>query len=307
MAVKPPILRAGDTIGVVSLGSPLSSALIEARVQTLRNMGFEVLVGSSAYAADGYLAGSPGQRAADFMRMIENPKVRLILPARGGVGVAAVLPLLNYTTIARNPKIVTGYSDITILLNVLSQFVGLITFHSLLLLDFTPSEPLYNFNQFYAATASTAAPRVIDNPPGLPLIGRVGGNVTGPVVGGNLTSFADAIGTPYEIETRGKILLLEETHEPINKVYRMMNRLVLAGKFRDCLGIVMGECSQCPPAYGKSYADLINEVLVPLGKPLLTNLASGHGYYKAAIPIGATVNLNATESRLTVTESTVRV
>lgn len=126
-------------------------------------------------------------------------------------------------------------------------------------------------------------------------------------MGGNLTSFSDTLGTPFEIDTRGKILLLEDTHEPINKVYRMINRLKLAGKFRDCIGIVMGECTGCQVAYGKTYDDLINEVLVPLGKPLLTNLASGHGIYKAAIPIGARVNLNATQSTLTVVESVVSV
>ncbi|MGG2199155.1 MULTISPECIES: S66 peptidase family protein [Paenibacillus] len=307
MAIKPPILKQGDTIGIVALGSPLSPEIINNRVMTLQALGFQVVLGRYVYAADGYLAGTDQQRAADFMSMIENPNVNMILPTRGGVGVAGILPFLDYPVIARNPKIVSGYSDITVLLNVLYQFANLITFHSLLLINFTTSEPAYSFNQFFQATSTPVATRPILNPPGFPLIGRVGGNVTGPIVGGNLTSFSDTLGTPFEIDTRGKILLLEDTHEPINKVYRMINRLKLAGKFRDCIGIVMGECTGCQVAYGKTYDDLINEVLVPLGKPLLTNLASGHGIYKAAIPIGARVNLNATQSTLTVVESVVSV
>jgi muramoyltetrapeptide carboxypeptidase len=113
------------------------------------------------------------------------------------------------------------------------------------------------------------------------------------------------LGTPYEIDTSGKIMLIEETHAPINTVYRYINQLKMAGKFRDCAGIVMGECTNCVEVYGKTYEDLINEVIVPLGKPLMTNLASGHGTFKAAIPIGASVNLNTINNTLTVMEPTV--
>lgn len=101
-------------------------------------------------------------------------------------------------------------------------------------------------------------------------------------------------------------MLLEETHEPVNTVYRYVEQLRLAGKLQACVGIVMGECTNCQTAYGKTYEDLISEVIVPLGKPLLTNLASAHGFYKAAIPIGANVNLNASAAALTLLEAAVR-
>ncbi len=126
-------------------------------------------------------------------------------------------------------------------------------------------------------------------------------------MGGNLTSFVDTLGTPFEIDTRGKILVLEETHEPTNTVYRYLNDLKLVGKFRDCIGIIMGECTGCQAAYGTSYEDLIKEFVIPLGKPLITNLATGHGLYKAALPIGATVNLNTVNNSITVVGPTVSV
>jgi muramoyltetrapeptide carboxypeptidase len=125
------------------------------------------------------------------------------------------------------------------------------------------------------------------------------------LVGGNLTSFVGSLGTPYEIDTAGKIFFIEETHEPVNTVYRYVNQLKAAGKFRDCIGILMGECTGCTAEYGTSYEDLITTVMIPLGKPLMTNIASGHGRYKAAIPIGAIVNLNTVNNTLTVTEPTV--
>lgn len=305
MAVRPPMLRAGDTFGIVTLGSPLDPTEIDERISFLEQHGFHVVIGDSVYLSTGYLAGTDQQRAADLMRMYHNPNVKAILPTRGGVGVEGILPYLDYCYIARHPKIISGYSDITILLNVLYQLTNQITFHSLLLLDFRDSTPEYNFSQFFSAVSTTQAPRQIVNPPDMPMISRIPGNVYGPLVGGNLTSFVGSLGTKYEINTKGKILLLEETHEPVNTVYRYFNQLKVAGKFKDCAGIIIGECTNCTEEYGKTYEDLISEFIVPLGKPLLTNLASGHGKYKAAIPIGAMANLNTIKNTLTILHPTV--
>jgi len=305
MAIKPPQLRPGDTIGIVTLGSPLEATVINESIRTLESLGFTVIVGDTVYLSNGFLAGTPQQRAADLMSMFENEAVKLILPTRGGVGVAGILPYLNFPVIQSNPKLISGYSDITVLLNVLYEYANLITLHSLLLLDFNLSTPAYNFNQFFGATSVRPVPWQIINPPEMPLVSRVPGNVTGPIVGGNLTSFIDTLGTPFEVNTAGKIILLEETHEPINTVYRYLNRLLLAGKLDDCIGIIMGECTNCAPAYGVSYDQLITEFLVPLGKPLISNFASGHGTFKAAVPIGATVSMNTENLTITVMESTV--
>ncbi|MDF2717523.1 MAG: LD-carboxypeptidase [Paenibacillus sp.] len=307
MAVRPPILRRGDTIGIVTLGSPLEESTIRTGVATLQNLGFTVVLGRHVYASTGFLAGSDRERAEDLMNMFRNRNVRMILPTRGGVGVAGILPYLDFAVISDNPKIVSGYSDVTVLLNALYQFADLITFQSLMLLNFNIGTPAYDYNQFFTATSTLVSPRVIENPPGMPLVGLVAGNVTGPLVGGNLTSFTDAIGTPFDIPTRGRIIVLEETHEPINKVYRMLNRLRLSGKLNDCLGIVMGECTNCPSAYGETYRDLIQDVLVPIGKPLMAGLATAHGRFKAAVPIGARLNLNTINNTLTVLEPTVSV
>jgi muramoyltetrapeptide carboxypeptidase len=305
MATRPPILRAGDTVGIVTLGSPPDAGTIDVGIQTLESMGFNVLVGEHAYSNAGIVAASAMERASDLMNMFENPEVRAIIPTRGGTGVADIIPYLDYDVIRSNPKIITGYSDITILLNVLYQFADLITFHSLLLLNFRPSTPAYNFNQFFTATSTITAPRPLENPPGMPLISRIQGNVTGTIVGGNLASFVDTLGTPFEVDTKDRILFIEETHEAASRVYRMIVHLIHAGKFRDCAGIIMGECAGCYANYGKTYEDIINEVIVPLGKPLMTNLASGHGVYKMAIPIGAVTNLNTYDNTLTVLEPTV--
>ncbi|WHY73614.1 S66 peptidase family protein [Fictibacillus enclensis] len=305
MAVRPPILQRGDTIGIVTLGSPLEPARINEGIKTLRSLGFNTVLGKNVYTSTGFLAGTDQQRAADLMAMFSNKNVKMILPTRGGVGVAGILPYLDFTVIRQNPKIVSGYSDITILLNVLYQYADLISFQSLLLLDFNLETPPYNYDQFFLATSTFQSPRQIINPPGIPQVSRVRGNVTGEVVGGNLTSFVDNLGTPFEIDTTGKILIIEETHEPINTVYRYLNHLKIAGKFAVCAGIVMGECTSCEPAYGVTYEQLIREVMIPLGKPLMTNVTTAHGYYKAAIPIGARANLDTVNNRFTILEPSV--
>ncbi|QDI92669.1 LD-carboxypeptidase [Salicibibacter halophilus] len=301
MANQPPILQTGDTVGVVTLGSPLEAETINARVQMLEAIGLNVVLGTHVYDWDGFLAGTDQERAADVMAMFERDDVRLILPTRGGVGVAGILPYLNYEVIANNPKWISGYSDITVLLNAFYQYADIITLHSLMLIDFQEATPPYNFDQFFSVISSTSMEHAIVNPPELPpLTGRVPGDVSGPIVGGNLTSVVGTLGTPFEIDTTGCILFLEDVNEPINTIYRHMKHLEQAGKFEDCAGIILGECSNCQVAYGQSYEDLIETFIVPMGKPLITGLASGHGTYKAAVPIGAIANLNSNDGAITV-------
>lgn len=305
MAIKPPVLQRGDTIGLVTLGSPLDATTINTRVQYLRNMGFNVVFGKYVYSIDGIVSAPADKRVEDLMDMFKNPNVKMILATRGGTGVQEILPYLDFDVIRENPKLISGYSDITVLLNCITQFSDLITFHSLMLIDFRAETPSYNFNQFFAATSTFTSPRPIINPPEIVRMGINPGNVTGPIVGGNITSIVNAIGTPYEIDTKGKILFLEDTHTPANMILRYFTQLSMSGKFRDCLGIIMGECTNCPVAYNTSYTDLINSVLVPTGKPLITGFATGHGRFKAAIPVGAMVNMNATNNTITVMEPVV--
>lgn len=305
MAIRPSLLQRGDTIGLVTPGSPLDPNVINTRVQVLRDLGFNVVFGSHVYSQYGIVAAPPQQRAEDIMNMFRDPSVKMILSTRGGTGVQTILPYLDFGVISNSPKIISGYSDATVLLNILYLYSNLITFHSLMLIDFQSETPPYNYDQFFKATSTLASSRVIENPPDIPLMSLVPGNVTGPIVGGNMTSLVNTLGTPYEINTKGKILFLEETHAPSTMIFRYLTQLLMAGKFKDCLGIIMGECTNCPVSYNTSYVDLINNLLVPLRKPLIINLATGHGYYKAAIPIGANVNLNSTDTILTVLEPIV--
>src|SRR5699024_6886385 len=136
MAIKPSALQPGDTIGIVTLGSPLAPTTINQHIRTLENMGFHVIVGKNVYKATGFLAGTNQERASDLMDMFANEQVKLILSTRGGVGVVGVVPYLDFEFIRNHPKLISGYSDLTGLLNILFQFSNLLTLHSLLLISF---------------------------------------------------------------------------------------------------------------------------------------------------------------------------
>ena len=136
MAIRPPLLKRGDTIGLVTLGTPLDANTINTRVEFLRNMGLHVVFGKHVYSHGGIVAASDQQRADDLMNMFRDPSVKMILATRGGTGIQTILPYLNFEVIRQNPKIISGYSDMTVLLNSLYQFSNLITFHSLMLIDF---------------------------------------------------------------------------------------------------------------------------------------------------------------------------
>lgn len=291
----PPMLQKGDTIGIVTLGSSVKPSHIQRGLTLLTTKGYQILLGKNVYAND-FPASSPQQRAAELMGMFTNSNVSMIIGSRGGTGVADILPYLDYTIIQQNPKILVGYSDLSILLNVINHFTGLITYNAPMTHDFDPDAPSFNLEQFFTAITTPVVPRLISNPPHMPLISKVLGKAVGPIVGGNLTSIVGSLGTPFEIDTRGKILFLEDINENSTRIYRFLTHLLRAGKLHDASGIIMGECTKCQAEYNTTYEQIIEKLLIPLDRPLLTNLATGHGEYKVTIPIGAMVSLN-TEDR----------
>ncbi|GAK12755.1 LD-carboxypeptidase [Geomicrobium sp. JCM 19039] len=293
MAIRPERLEAGDTVGVVSVGSPLSREVIDERIAYLESLGLRVIIGEHTYEENGFLAGDDESRAEDFMNMVVNNEVKMILPVRGGVGVIGMLKYLDYNLIQANPKIVTGYSDVTILLNALYEFANVESLHSLMLIDFKLSTPAFNFDRFFTAVSEVNEPFRVENPPASSMRSLVPGIATGDIIGGNLTSLLGGLGTPYEWDARGKVLLIEEINDSTGRVYRGLQQLEEAGKLDGCEGFLIGRCSRCYPSYEVSFNQLIESFFVPIGKPTITNIMSGHGTYKTTIPIGAEVTMNA--------------
>ncbi len=315
--LKPPTLRAGDRVGMVA---PASNAYeleeIEIARETMEAYGLEVVLGKHIRAQYGYLAGTDTERAEDVNEMFRRPDIKGIVTFSGGYGCCRLLPYLDYDLIRRHPKVIVGHSDITSLLLGIHRKTGLITFHGSSGLTGVGE---YARSHFRRAIMSDRPLGPIAAPPPRPageverhhrLVTLAPGTATGQLIGGNLTLVTNLLGTPYEPDTRGKILFLEDVGEEPYRIDRMLTQLWLAGKFQDAAGIALGHFSNCTPSDYRpgfwqtlSLETILRDRFGNLGKPALYNLMFGHVTENAVLPIGAIATLDATQKTLTVEES----
>lgn len=311
--IKPKRLSPGDTVGLVL---PASATFARDNIafarEQLEALGLNVVVGEHAYDRHGYFAGTDRDRAADINRMFEDDGIRGVICYTGGWGSPRILPYLDYDLIARKPKVFTGFSDITALLNAIHQRTGLVTFHAPTGSSTFESYTVENFRR----VVMTPEPAGLLNPPEkrkdvlADRVNRIvrlhGGKASGRLVGGNLTLLAALMGTPYEIDTAGAILFAEDVEEAVYRVDRMLTQLALGGKFDAMAGFVFGRCTRCeeePSAF--SLEDVLRDRFSGAGKPALTGLSFGHIEQKLTIPVGIQATLDADAGTLTIDESAV--
>lgn len=303
--IKPPRLRPGDTVGVISPASCGDLDKLQIALRFLEGLGLQVKLGEAVGNRRGYLAGTDQERADDLLRMFADPAIKAIICVRGGYGTGRIADLLDYELIRCNPKIFWGYSDITFLHTAFFQKAGLVTFHGPMLTSDVADEAvdpltLQTFQQLlhpqilrYDETVS-------------PLAVLVEGEATGRIVGGNLTLLVSTLGTPYELDTRGKLLFIEEIEEEPYRIDRMLNQLRMAGKLDDAAGIIVGDFHDCEPVKRKeaslSLAEVFDDYLRPLPIPVISGFRIGHCSPNLAIPIGALARINTYDKTFTVEE-----
>jgi muramoyltetrapeptide carboxypeptidase len=296
--LKPPPLRRGDTIGVVAPASNVKREEVEAGVARLRELGYEVVLGEGVYEQDMYFAGSPEARVSDLHWMFEREDVRAILCARGGYGSNYLLSLLDLNVIRRNPKPLIGYSDLTSLLTWISDETGLVTFHGpMAAKDFAHVDGV-DLESWFASMEGSAG-WSLDQMRTL-----VSGEAEGILYGGCLSILVASLGTPFEIQTGGTILFLEDIGTKPYQVDRMLMQLKLAGKFDGVRGIVFGEMQDCVQPGGQNYSleDVIVRVVGDLGIPVAFGLPSGHVRTRnITLPFGVKAGLQAVADSATLT------
>ncbi len=306
--VKPKALQPGGTIGVISPAGPInveSLHSLEKGLYWLKKLGYEVVPGHYVYSRNGYLSGTDRQRAYDLMRMFSDKKIDAIFCSRGGYGAERIIDYIDLEVIINNPKIFVGYSNITILLNLLSRKTNMITFHGPMVKEFCSSDRGRNLGTLMKTVSCPTDFHEV-----LPIAcGKyrtlVPGICCGKLTGGNLSTIISSLGTDFEIDTDGKILFLEDVNEPAYVVDRMLTHLKNARKFDRCLGIVLGEFSDCEDSDGISVEETLRQNLLQLGRPAISGVNAGHGLYNITLPIGALAELNAVNGRLTIVESVV--
>jgi muramoyltetrapeptide carboxypeptidase len=315
--LKPKALRPGDTVGFVTPSTYVTSPDdIATAVRTAEYFGLRVKMGPNVRNRRGYLAGTIAERAADLNAMFRDPEVKAIFAVRGGYGSAQILPALDYGAIARNPKIFQGYSDITALHLAIHQTTGLVTFHGPVMLSGFSN---YTVEHFKRALFETKPLGMLTNPPesntlrpNHTLRAVRPGAARGPLIAGNLTLISTTMGTPYEIDTKGKILCIEDVGEEPYSMDRMLTQLRLAGKLDQAAGIVFGECARCTPRDYRpgfennlSLGEVVDDILGGLKIPVLAGLTFGHTADQLTLPIGCTATLDAGKGTLTVEEAGV--
>lgn len=299
--LTPNSLFPGAKVALLCASSAVPEDRLEPSIAAVKALGLEPVVYPSCYYVNrhGYFAADDGQRAKDLQDAFSDPSIQGILCIRGGYGAGRLLPLVNWREVARHPKVFCGYSDVTALHIVLNQDCRMVTYQTPM-----PSteyyQPVDDFTMTYLRRALFGA---LTGP--MPMGETVGtllpGTARGPLCGGNLSLIRDSLGTPWEIDTRGKILFLEDIGEKTYRIDGMLTQLRNAGKFDDCAGILLGAWTDCPPEDQERTLEIpqiVRELVLPAGKPTLSGLACGHTLPTMSLPLGATVVMDSDNKTL---------
>jgi muramoyltetrapeptide carboxypeptidase len=289
-ASNTPLLRAGDTVGVVAPGFAVSRAPLQAGLRRLREMGYRVVRGRHVLARHGYFAGDDASRTEDLQSMIADPEVRAVWFARGGFGTARVLERLSWRTLRRHPTLFVGYSDLTALFSAAIRRAGQVCLHGPVVTELGKGGTYHE----------TSLRRLLQGREVVARIARrqvlAGGRARGRLVGGNLTVLAHLLGTRFAPDPRGSVLFLEEVGEEAYRIDRALTHLRMAGIFRGLAGVLVGRLvvpptrRRFPP--DRALGELLEEHLAPLGIPVVIDLPAGHHPLKWTLPLGGTAEID---------------
>ncbi|MDD5863926.1 MAG: LD-carboxypeptidase [Firmicutes bacterium] len=300
--IEPKPLFPGARVALVGPASAVPEEKLQPALDLVRQLGMEPVPYPSCYFAnrDGYFAASDTQRGADINRAFADQTIDGIWCIRGGYGAHRILPLLDAELIRRNPKWFGGYSDVTALHTFLNQVCGLVTYHCTMP-STEPHPDDYTLGYLKKALFGGLTGS-LSNPEGQGIRTLVPGQAEGVLCGGNLSLLAASLGTPWEIETKGKLLFLEDIGEKTYRIDSMLTQLRNAGKFRDCAGILLGAWTDCVPEMPErtlTLDEIFAQLIVPTGKPAVMNVACGHCATTMALPMGGNCRLDADKREIT--------
>ncbi len=287
--VIPEKLNKGDKAALIGLASPSPEKLRINAENNIKKLGLEPVFYPSCYEAHGYMAGTVERRLKDLHDAFSDPEIKAVFSINGGYGCARLVDKIDYNMIKKNPKHFIGFSDVTVIHTAINQICGQMTIHG--------SMPGVKWEKSGDSIFQSTGDLLFGfpegefkNPPGETMTSLVDGRAEGIMCGGNLSRMVSTLGSAYEIDTRGKLLFIEEIGERAEDVDKMLMSLELSGKLRDSAGFVLGPFIDCENSESETRLtpeEIFSEILVPYGKPILKGLASGHGFPFVAFPLGA--------------------
>ncbi len=310
--IVPKKLQIGDTIGLVTPGSPITKEQLTDTVKKLKRLGFNSYYEKTVLSEYGYMAGKDDERASELMGMFTNNNVDGIMCVRGGYSSIRILNKLNYDLIKQNPKVFIGYSDITALLTAIFEKTGLITFHGPLgvskFTDFTVKcfkkvlmYPSHRYKYPYMREPGT------DFNPEFDIYTINAGKARGELIGGNLSVLTSMIGSDFEPDFENKIVYIEEIEEKTYRIDKMLYHLLYATNLKKAAGIVFGVFNKCnindEPRLTLKQA--INDLFNPLDIPISYGFPFGHIDTIITIPTGVMAKFNSKSNKLILLEKAV--
>jgi muramoyltetrapeptide carboxypeptidase len=312
--IKPKALEKGDTIGIIAPGTAVSDPkdFLKAK-EVLEHYGFKAFVPDAAGEGIGYKTQSVEAKVKNLHQLFENKQVDGIMCLRGGYGSGRILDSLDYDLIRNNPKAFVGFSDITAMHLAINKYAGLVTFHGPVLLSGFSAFTAEQFQRVLMQKKPIGKLENNTHKSGIRVINKTrmisAGKTSGNLIGGNISLITSLMGTPYEIDTKGKILIMEDVGEEPYRMDRMLNQLRLAGKFDDCAGIVVGQCSDCgfgdSRVWDMSFNEVLDDFFKDLGKPVFYGFQFGHTYDQMTVPFGVEATMDADDGTITINEAAV--
>ncbi len=313
--VRPPKLGKGTRVALVAPAGPLLEGDDLTRAEALcRALAYEPVLGKNAYARHGYLAGTDEERLSDFNSALSDPSIDAVWCIRGGYGSIRLLDRLNFEALSAHPKAIIGFSDITAVLNAITQLTGLVTFHGPVARSSMSSFTRQHFERILAHPVGAGRLERIPAETGvlIPQKNRVvrvtGGVAEGRLAGGNLSLLQCLIGTRYFPDLVGAILFLEDVGEDLYRIDRMLAHLRLSGALQHLSGVLIGqftdlERSSRDGALG--FDEVLANYFAPLRIPVAYGFPVGHIDDQWTLPLGVLARLDADAGELDVLESAV--
>ncbi len=301
--MKPKALNPGDTIRIVAPSSPLPDKELDACIAKLTAWGFKVELASSVHEHWRYLAANDAARAKDITDAFLDPNVHAVLCARGGYGCARLLGLLDIATLAKHPKLLIGFSDITTL-HLAFNAAGMPTVHGIMGSYFAKEREPWVLDSFYHVI--TGSDPIIDGSPRAQCL--VPGTSQGRLLGGCLTLIGDAQGTKHVPDFKGAILLIEDVGEKGYRVDARLTQLRNTGVLHQVAGIVIGEMTDTDTMRDKdapevTWKEIVQERLDGIRVPTMWDFPIGHIKNPLSLPLGIRVEMDAEAGSLRYLES----
>jgi muramoyltetrapeptide carboxypeptidase len=288
--IRPDYIKPGDKIGIVSTGSRISSDIIEKAVTLMQSSGYEVVVAENALSSFNQFAARDEERAADLQKMINDDSIKAIICSRGGYGSLRASELVNWERLQKQPKWVVGFSDVTVLHSKLNK-MRIASIHGVMPKYFLDEEkPSVSFNLLLDALTG----RGISYDIPASIYNREG-KVKAEITGGNLSILYSLRGTKYDIDTKGKILFIEDLDEYKYHIDRMLMNLKAGGKLEGLAGLVVGNFTAIKDndtPFGKTTEEIILDSVKEYGYPVMFDFPAGHIKNNFPLIFGQEAELN---------------